>query len=64
MLSTDLDGTNGFSITGPSEAAYAGIAVAGAGVRNKSADEKGGKEGSTRGRSVWGVIESLNHRTY
>lgn len=33
MLDTDLDGTNGFSIVGPSEDAYAGSAVAGAGVR-------------------------------
>lgn len=33
MLDTDLNGTNGFSIIGPSEDAYAGSAVAGAGVR-------------------------------
>ncbi|CAM9538657.1 unnamed protein product, partial [Laminaria digitata] len=31
MLDTDLNGTNGFSIIGPSEDAYAGSAVSGAG---------------------------------
>lgn len=38
MLDTDLNGTNGFSIIGPSEDAYAGSAVAGAGVRKAKTD--------------------------
>lgn len=33
ILDTELDGTIGFSIIGPSEDAYAGSAVAGIGVR-------------------------------
>lgn len=35
MLDTELDGTVGFSIIGPSEDAYAGSAVAGIGVRQQ-----------------------------